>query len=147
MHALPDGWTIYVLLLVGAAIVISAMIMIRWAYKNEQFNEAIKYVVFDEHDKDKMTPEEYKKSQEVNKAQEPQRKEFLEKNYSTDLSLDDAKTLAVAVINLGSDYKDSSENIKMSEINSDTKLFKFINEEEIKKITDDALAKYQPQDK
>ena len=73
--------------------------------------------------------------------------EFLEKNYSTDLSLDDAKTLAVAVINLGSDYKDSSENIKMSEINSDTKLFKFINEKEIKKITDDALAKYPPQDK
>ena len=73
--------------------------------------------------------------------------EFLEKNYSSDLTLDDAKTLAVAVINLGSDYKDSSENIKMSEINSDTKLFKFINEEEIKKITDNALAKYPPQDK
>ena len=73
--------------------------------------------------------------------------EFLEKNYSSDLTLDDAKTLAVAVINLGSDYKDSSENIKMSEINSDTKLFKFINEEEIKKNIDNALAKYPPQDK
>ena len=35
----------------------------------------------------------------------------------------------------------------MSEINSDTKLFKFINEEEIKKIIDNALAKYPPQDK
>ena len=73
--------------------------------------------------------------------------EFLEKNYSSDLTLDDAKTLAVAVINLGSDYKESSKNIKMSQISSDTKLFEFINEEEIKKITDNALAKYPPQDK
>ena len=35
----------------------------------------------------------------------------------------------------------------MSEINSDTKLFKFIDQKEIKKIADNALAKYPPQDK
>ena len=73
--------------------------------------------------------------------------EFLEKNYSSDLSLDDAKILAVAVINLGSDYKDSAENIKMSQISLDTKLFEFVTEAEIKKIADDAKTKYPPQNK
>ncbi len=79
MDKLADGWTIYVWLLAGASIVVAAMFMIRWAYKNDQFDEDIKYVVFDEDDQEKMTPEEYQKSIEVNKAQEEKRKEFLAK--------------------------------------------------------------------
>jgi len=73
--------------------------------------------------------------------------EFLEKNYSPDLTLDDAKILATAVINVGSDYKDSAENIKMSQISLKNKLFEFVTEEEIKKIAENAETKYPRQDK
>lgn len=74
---LPDGWTIYVWLIAGALIIGAAIYALRWAKRNEQFDEDIKYLVFDENDKDKMTPEEFKKSQEVMKAQMKRREEFL----------------------------------------------------------------------
>jgi len=75
---LQDGWTIYIWLISGAAILVGVVIGIRWAASNEQFDEDIKYLVFDENDKDKMDPEEFKKSQQVNKQQEARRKELLE---------------------------------------------------------------------
>lgn len=78
LQSLPDGWTIYVWMVAGALIIIAAIFGIRWAAKNEQFDEDIKYLVFDENDKDKMTDEEFKKSQEVNKAQMQRRKEVLQ---------------------------------------------------------------------
>ena len=74
---LEDGWTIYLWLVAGAGIIIAAIIAIRWAAKNEQFDEDIKYVVFDENDKDKMSPEEFKKAMDVNKYQEELRVKFL----------------------------------------------------------------------
>ena len=74
---LEDGWTIYLWLIAGGMIVIVAIIAVRWAAKNEQFDEDIKYVVFDENDKDKMSPEEFAKAMKVNKYQEELRKEFL----------------------------------------------------------------------
>lgn len=77
LDSLPDGWTIYIWLIAGALIVIAAIAGIRWAAKNEQFDEDIKYLVFDDKDKDKMTPEEFKKSQEVMKAQMKRRQEML----------------------------------------------------------------------
>lgn len=73
---LPDGWTIYLWLVAGVLIIIAAAVMIVWAKKNEQFDEDIKYLVFDENDRDKMSPEEFKKSQEVMKAQMKRREEF-----------------------------------------------------------------------
>lgn len=73
---LPDGWTIYLWLVAGVLIIIAAIAGIRWAKKNEQFDEDIKYLVFDENDRDKMSPEEFKKSQEVLKAQVKRREEF-----------------------------------------------------------------------
>ena len=76
---LPDGWTIYVWMIAAAAILIGAAFFLRWASKNFQFDEDIKYVVFDETDKDKMSPEEYEKSQEVMKAQEELRAEVKKK--------------------------------------------------------------------
>ena len=76
---LPDGWTIYVWLIVAAGILIAAGFMLRWAAKNDQFDEDIKYVVFDEKDKDKMDPEEYKKSQEVQSHQQDLRQDYLKK--------------------------------------------------------------------
>jgi hypothetical protein len=76
---LPDGWTIYIWMIAAAAILIAAAFFLRWAAKNFQFDEDIKYVVFDETDKDKMSPEEYEKSREVNKAQEELRDEVKRK--------------------------------------------------------------------
>ena len=74
---LQDGWTIYIWLISGAAILVGVVFGIRWAARNEQFDEDIKYLVFDENDKDKMKPEEFKKFQEVNTQQEKRRKEVL----------------------------------------------------------------------
>lgn len=77
LQSLPDGWSIYVWMVAGAMIIAAAVYGIHWAKKNEQFDEDIKYLVFDEKDKDKMTPEEFKKSQEVNQYQEKRRAEIL----------------------------------------------------------------------
>jgi len=74
---LPDGWTIYVWLAAGGMIILAAIYGIRWAKQNDQFDEDIKYLVFDEKDKDKMDPAEFKKSQEVLKAQMKSREEHL----------------------------------------------------------------------
>jgi len=75
MQSLPDGWTIYLWMVAAGGIIIAAIIGIRWAY--QQFDEDIKYLVFDENDKDKMSPEEFAKFQEVNAAQEKRRTEVL----------------------------------------------------------------------
>ena len=77
LNNLEDGWTIYLWLVAGAGIIIASIIAIRWAAKNEQFDEDIKYVVFDEDDKDKMSEEEFKKAMEVNKYQEELREKFV----------------------------------------------------------------------
>jgi len=74
---LQDGWTIYIWLISGAAILVGVVFGIRWAAQNEQFDEDIKYLVFDEGDKDKMSPEEFAKFQQVNAQQEKRRKEVL----------------------------------------------------------------------
>lgn len=74
---LQDGWTIYIWLISGAAILIGVVFGIRWAANNEQFDEDIKYLVFDKNDKDKMDPEEFTKYQQVNKRQEARRREVL----------------------------------------------------------------------
>lgn len=74
---LPDGWTIYVWLVVAALILIAAGFMLRWAAKNDQFDEDIKYVVFDKSDKDKMSPEDFQKSQDVMRSQTSAREENL----------------------------------------------------------------------
>ena len=76
---LPDGWTIYVWLVVAAMILVAAAFMLRWAAKNNQFDEDIKYVVFDENDKDKMTEDEFNKHKKVMAEQEQLRKEYLAK--------------------------------------------------------------------
>lgn len=77
LDGLQDGWTIYIWLISGAAILVGVVFGIRWAARNEQFDEDIKYLVFDEGDKDKMSPEEYEKFQQVNAQQEKRRQEVL----------------------------------------------------------------------
>lgn len=85
-QSLPDGWTIYVWMIAGGLIIIAAIFGIRWAHQNEQFDEDIKYLVFDEQDKDKMSPEEFAKSQEVMKRQVERRKELLEEKAARQAS-------------------------------------------------------------
>lgn len=76
---LGDGWTIYLWLVAGGLIILASIFGIRWAAKHEQFDEDIKYLVFtEESDKERMTPEEFKKSREVIAAQEASRERILQ---------------------------------------------------------------------
>jgi nitrogen fixation-related uncharacterized protein len=77
-ESLGDGWTIYLWLIIGVMIIAACVYWIRWAARNEQFDEDIKYLVFNEGDRDKMSPEEYAKSREVLAAQEKSREKFLQ---------------------------------------------------------------------
>lgn len=74
---LPDGWTLYVWIVVGAGMLIAVVFGLRWAARNEQFDEDIKYMVFDEDDKDKMDPEEFAKMKDVTAEQVEKRKQYL----------------------------------------------------------------------
>ncbi|MBI3901491.1 MAG: hypothetical protein HY306_00875 [Nitrosomonadales bacterium] len=73
LESLGDGWTIYLWLVIGVMIIAACIYWIRWAAKNEQFDEDIKYLVFTEEDRDKMTPAEFAKSREVLATQEQSR--------------------------------------------------------------------------
>ena len=68
-ESLGDGWSIYLWLIVGASIIVVSLYGIRWAWRNDQFDEDIKYLVFTESDQDKMVPEEYRHSRAVLAAQ------------------------------------------------------------------------------
>jgi len=81
LNQLGEGWTIYIWIISGVAIVIAAIVGIIWASRNRQFDENIKYLVFNERDKDRMDPKEYDKSREVLKDQMKQRDEVLEQRY------------------------------------------------------------------
>ncbi len=72
-----DGWTIYLWLVVAGLILIASVFGIRWAMRNEQFDEDIKYVMFTEDDKDRMDPAEYAKSREVIAQQIKRRDEIM----------------------------------------------------------------------
>lgn len=85
-ESLGDGWTIYLWLVVGAMIIAACVYWIRWAAKNEQFDEDIKYLVFDEGDREKMSPEEYAKSREVLAAQEQSRIRVLKQQQEEESS-------------------------------------------------------------
>jgi nitrogen fixation-related uncharacterized protein len=78
LESLGDGWSIYLWLVAGAAIILISLYGIWWAWKNDQFDEDIKYLVFTESDQDKMTPAEYRHSREVLKAQEASRVRHLQ---------------------------------------------------------------------
>jgi len=82
LDSLGDGWTIYLWLVVGALIIAASIYGIRWASRNEQFDEDIKYLVFTESDKDKMSPEEFAKSRQVLTEQEASRERVLHEQQS-----------------------------------------------------------------
>jgi hypothetical protein len=77
-NTLGDGWTIYLWLVAGGLIILACIFGIRWAARNEQFDEDIKYLVFtEEADREKLSPEDYAKSREVIAAQEQSRERVL----------------------------------------------------------------------
>lgn len=78
LESLGDGWTIYLWLIIGGMIIVACVYWIRWASKNEQFDEDIKYLVFDENDQDKMEPAEYAKSRAVLASQQQSRARTLQ---------------------------------------------------------------------
>ena len=57
--------------------------------------------------------------------------EFLEKNYSTEVGLDDASVLAIKSIYLVSEDKEGTKHIKIAVISTETKKIKFLTEEEV----------------
>jgi cbb3-type cytochrome oxidase subunit 3 len=61
----------------GAIIIIACIYWIIWAKKNDQFDEDLKYVIFQEDDIDKMSKEDYQKSREVIEQQIARRNEVL----------------------------------------------------------------------
>jgi len=81
-----DGWTIYIWLVSGVSILIAVVFGLRWASQNEQFDEDIKYLVFDDDDKDKMDPEEFKKYKIATANQERRRAEVLKEKAEADAS-------------------------------------------------------------
>ncbi|PCI42401.1 MAG: hypothetical protein COB41_09735 [Proteobacteria bacterium] len=81
-----DGWTIYIWLISGVCILIAVVIGLRWASQNEQFDEDIKYLVFDDNDRDKMDPEEFKKYQIATAKQEARRTELLKEKHEASQS-------------------------------------------------------------
>ena len=68
--------------------------------------------------------------------------EFLTKEYKPELTLEDAKILATASINMISDDANSSEHIRISQIKSDTKKFEIVDRNQITKLMQSAIEKY-----
>ncbi|MFB5597538.1 MAG: proteasome subunit alpha, partial [Nitrosopumilaceae archaeon] len=68
--------------------------------------------------------------------------DFLEKAYSSDLSLDDASSLAVAAIYLSSEDKEGTNHIRMAQIKKDSKQFELVSQEQIENFAKVAKEKY-----
>jgi len=58
--------------------------------------------------------------------------EFLEKHYNSDMSINDAASLAIAAINLKNEQKDGIDDIKMAKITTEAKVFEKISESDLK---------------
>lgn len=68
--------------------------------------------------------------------------EFLEKNYKSDISLEDASILATASIYLSSEDKEGTQHIRIAQIKSDSKQFEIISEEQVANLAKLAKEKY-----
>ena len=72
--------------------------------------------------------------------------EFLEKSYKRDMSLEDAKALAVAGIYLSSEDKKGTAHIRMAQIRSDSKQFEMISEDQVDGLAKTARQRYAQSD-
>ncbi len=68
--------------------------------------------------------------------------DFLEKNYKTEIGLEEGAALAAAAINLKSDKKDGVKHVKMSWVKLDRKILEKIPESEIEKFVKIAKEKF-----
>jgi proteasome alpha subunit len=73
--------------------------------------------------------------------------DFLEKTYKSDLSLDDAATLASAGIYLSSEDKEGTNHIRMAHIKKDTGLYEIVSEGQITNYANAAKEKYPHEQK
>ncbi|MFQ5497520.1 MAG: archaeal proteasome endopeptidase complex subunit alpha [Nitrosopumilus sp.] len=63
---------------------------------------------------------------------------FLEKHYNSDMSLEDAASLAIAAINLKAEQKEGVNHIKMAKITSEAKVFEKISEADLQTYSQNA---------
>jgi proteasome alpha subunit len=63
---------------------------------------------------------------------------FLEKNYNSDMSLEDAAALAIAAINLKEEDKEKVGHVKMAKVSSKDKTFEKISESDLKNYSKNA---------
>jgi proteasome alpha subunit len=63
---------------------------------------------------------------------------FLEKNYNSDMSLEDAAALAIAAINIKEENKETIEHVKMAKVSSKDKTFEKISESDLKNYSKNA---------
>ena len=68
--------------------------------------------------------------------------EFLEKNYKSDMILEDGAALASAAINLKSEKKDGAKHVKMSWIKLDKHIFEKVSESDVEKFVQSANQKF-----
>ncbi len=68
--------------------------------------------------------------------------DFLEKNYKTDIGLEEAAALATAAIDLKSEKKDGAKHVKMSWVKLGKKILEKIPESEIEKFSKIAKEKF-----
>ena len=68
--------------------------------------------------------------------------EFLKKHYKPEMTLEESKMLAIASVNMLSSNAKDSENIKISQIKSDTKHYEIVDKNQITKLLQSATEKY-----
>ena len=73
--------------------------------------------------------------------------EFLIKEYKSELTLEEAKILATASIDMVSDDINGSDHIKISQIKSDTKQFEIVDKNQVSKLLQSAVEKYPIKEK
>ena len=63
---------------------------------------------------------------------------FLEKHYNSEMSLDDAASLAIAAINLKAEQKEGVNHIKMAKITTQTSSFEKVSEQDLQNYSQNA---------
>ena len=68
--------------------------------------------------------------------------EFLEKNYKSDMTLEDGAALASAAINLKNEKKDGAKHVKMSWIKLDKQILEKVSEADVEKFVQSGNQKF-----
>ena len=69
--------------------------------------------------------------------------DFLEKSYSSDMSLEDAAALAVSAINLKAEKKEGVKHVKMAKVTSDKQTMEKVSDEDLEKYSQIADQKFK----